>query len=95
MDRDPEYLKRLGEERRAQLEAEQTSDRMKRQALAFGPIAWQAYESTGRKISLAQAAEALNEGIQEVGWEQITLVGYLMLTKRVCEIAGKFLTDPT
>jgi hypothetical protein len=79
--------------RAALLRAEQHTEDMERrsgslrQAALLGPIAWEVYDRSGGAISMGQASEIALRAMREVGSEVPTIVGYVQLTRRACQIA--------
>jgi hypothetical protein len=59
----------------------------------LGPIAWQVYEHGQGRISMGRASEIALEAMHMVGSETVTVVGYVQLTKKACEIAEKILEE--
>jgi hypothetical protein len=70
-----------------------------RQAALLGPIAWEVYDRSGGAISMGQASEIALRAMREVSSEVVTIVGYVQLTRRACQIAeeirGEALTGTT
>jgi hypothetical protein len=70
-----------------------------RQAALLGPIAWEVYDRCGGAISMGQASEIALRAMREVSSETVTIVGYVQLTRRACQIAeevqGEALTGTT
>lgn len=64
-----------------------------RMAGLLGPIAWQVYEHGQGRISMGRASEIALEAMHRVGSEVITIVGYVQLTKKACDIAEKILEE--
>jgi hypothetical protein len=58
-----------------------------RQAALLGPIAWEVYDRSGGAISMGQASEIALRAMREVSSETVTIVGYVQLTRRACQIA--------
>lgn len=59
----------------------------------LGPIAWAVYEHGQGRISMGQASEIALDAMRLVGSETVTIVGYVQLTKKACDIADKILEE--
>jgi hypothetical protein len=70
-----------------------------RQTTLLGPIAWEVYDRFDGAISMGQASEIALRAMHEVGSEVVTIVGYVQLTRRACQLAEEVraqgLTDTT